>query len=112
VNTPSRREKLEDMLVDDPTDTFLRYALAMELDKEGQQEQSLRMFEQLMQESPPHVPSFLMAAQRFVKQGQIADARRVLRQGIEEARSQGENHAASEMSELLATLGQFPDGEG
>ena len=31
----SRREKIEAMLAEDPGDTFLRYSLAMELDKEG-----------------------------------------------------------------------------
>ena len=31
----SRREKIEAMLVDEPRDVFLRYSLAMELDKEG-----------------------------------------------------------------------------
>jgi len=32
----SRREKIEAMLADDPSDTFLRYSLAMELDKENE----------------------------------------------------------------------------
>ena len=32
----SRREKIEALLADDPNDSFLRYSLAMELDKEGQ----------------------------------------------------------------------------
>ena len=31
----TRREKIEAMLADDPRDVFLRYSLAMELDKEG-----------------------------------------------------------------------------
>jgi hypothetical protein len=31
----SRREKIEAMLAEEPQDVFLRYSLAMELDKEG-----------------------------------------------------------------------------
>ena len=31
----SRREKIEAMLADEPGDSFLRYSLAMELDKEA-----------------------------------------------------------------------------
>ncbi len=31
----TRREKIEAMLADEPRDVFLRYSLAMELDKEG-----------------------------------------------------------------------------
>ena len=37
ANDPvSRREKVEAMLREDPRDTFLRYRLAMELDKSGE----------------------------------------------------------------------------
>ena len=32
----NRREKIEAMLAEDPTDTFLRYSLAMELRSEGE----------------------------------------------------------------------------
>jgi hypothetical protein len=40
-----------------------------------------------------------------VKLDRIAEARGVLRTGIEIARQQGELHAAGEMGELLASLG-------
>ena len=36
MNAPTRREKIEVMLADDPSDVFLRYSLALELEKEGQ----------------------------------------------------------------------------
>jgi hypothetical protein len=38
----------------------------------------------------------------------VDDARRVLREGIEEARRQGNAHAAGEMADLLMTLGTEP----
>jgi hypothetical protein len=37
--------------------------------------------------------------------GRIDEARAALRQGIEQARAQGDLHAAGEMGELLASLG-------
>ena len=51
--TDSRREKIEALLADDPTDTFLRYSLAMELDKEGENERSLTALRELMADQPP-----------------------------------------------------------
>jgi thioredoxin-like negative regulator of GroEL len=105
MSDPSRREKMEAMLADDPQDQFLRYALALELEKDGEHERSLEFLKGLMGESPPHVPSFLMAAQALIQRSKVDDARSILRQGIEAARQQGEDHAASEMSELLTTLG-------
>jgi predicted Zn-dependent protease len=105
----SRREQIEAMLADEPTDTFLRYALALELEKEGESARSLDLLRGLMGETPPHVPSFVMAAQQLLKHGQAEEARSVLREGIEQAREQGELHAAAKMSELLVCLGNLPE---
>ena len=102
---PSRREKLEAMLVDDPADVFLRYSLSLELEKEGQNERSIAGLRELMGDSPPYVPAFFMAAQQLVKLSRAGEARAALRDGIEEARRQGNTHAAGEMAELLASLG-------
>ncbi len=106
MEAPSRREKIEAMLAEQPDDVFLRYSLAMELQKEDRHEESLQRFRELMDESPPYVPAFFMAAKLLIQLKQISDARSLLRDGIEQARSQGDGHAASEMAELLATLGQ------
>jgi len=102
---PTRREKIEAMLVDDPADTFLRYSLALELEKEGDHERSLQEFRGLMSDKPPYVPAFFMAAQELARLARVTEARTVLRDGIEIARAEGNSHAAGEMSEFLASLG-------
>lgn len=106
---PTRREKLEAMLQAEPEDEFLRYSLAVEYDQEGRWEESLALFEGLMRQHPPHVPSFLRCAQMLVRLDRIEDARRMLREGIEIARQQQQLHAAGEMGQLLASLGSFPE---
>ncbi|HEX7377626.1 MAG TPA: hypothetical protein VF278_10970 [Pirellulales bacterium] len=103
----SRRERIEAMLADDPRDTFLRYSLANELDKEGAHERSLELLRELAYEAPPYVPAFFMSAQQLARLSRIEDARAVLRDGIEQARQQGDAHAAGEMGEFLATLGSM-----
>jgi hypothetical protein len=100
----NRREKIEAMLADDPADTFLRYSLAMELDKEGSHDASLARFAELANNDPPYVPAFFMAGQQLVRLGRLHEAQVVLRDGIEAARAQGDSHAAGEMSEFLASL--------
>lgn len=100
-----RREKIEAMLVDEPRDTFLRYSLAMELEKEGSHDASLAKFHELTHDEPPYVPAFFMAAQQLAKLDRVNEARTYLRDGIEAARVQGNAHAAGEMSEFLASLG-------
>jgi len=101
----TRREKIEAMLADDPGDTFLRYSLAMELDKEGDHDASLSRFAELTRDQPPYVPAYFMAAQQLARLGRTEEARARLREGIEAARTQGDSHAAGEMSEFLASLG-------
>lgn len=101
----NRREKIEAMLEDEPQDIFLRYSLAMELDKEGENDDSLAKLTELIEESPPYVPAFFMAGQQLARLGRTDKARDVLRVGIEAAREQEDAHAAGEMSEFLASLG-------
>jgi len=106
VMSNTRRARIEALLADDPTDQFLRYSLAMELEKEGDNDQSLARLSQLQSDATAYVPAFFMAAQQLVKLSRISEAQDALRRGIEEARQQGNAHAAGEMSELLASLGR------
>ena len=106
--TSDRRRKIEAMLRDDPDDVFLRYSLALEMEAAGEWEAGLEILESLARHVPPYVPAFQMAAQHMVARNLVEDARRVLREGIEEARRQGKAHAAGEMADLLMSLGTEP----
>jgi len=108
--TNPRREKIEAMLAEDPRDPFLRYSLAMELDKDAEHDASLELFGGLMQDEPPYVAAFFMAGQQLVRLNRIEEARSVLRDGIDAARRQNNAHAAGEMSEFLASLGTLGPG--
>jgi hypothetical protein len=46
-----------------------------------------------------------MAGRHLAARGRFDEARRFLRDGIEEARRQGQEHAAGEMAGLLMELG-------
>jgi predicted Zn-dependent protease len=103
---PTRREKIEAMLKDEPQDQFLRYSLACEYDNEDRCEEGLDLFRGLIADQPPHVHAFFRGAQLLVKLDRVEEARATLRDGIEIARQQNELHAAGEMGELLASLGK------
>ena len=102
----SRAEKLEAMLQASPTDQMLRYMLAMELEKTGNHDRSLELFQGLMSDDVPYVPAFLMAGQQMAKIGRIEEAKATYRAGIEQADVQGNSHASGEMAGFLATLDQ------
>lgn len=103
----TRREKIESMLQVEPQDVFLRYALAMEMEKAGEYRAALELHLQLTVESPPHIASFFRAAQIHAGQDEFDPAREFLRDGIEAARMAGDLHSAAEMSDMLAQLGSF-----
>jgi thioredoxin-like negative regulator of GroEL len=105
--TTSRIDKIQAMLQDDPRDTFLRYTLAMEYRKLDENEKSLELLAELANhEEPRYVAAFFMAAQQLVELDRVEEARTFLRDGIDEARRQNNQHAAAEMSELLAEIGK------
>ena len=99
-----RRQKIEAMLADEPNDTFLRYSLALELEKEGEHDRSLSDLRDLMGKQPPYVPAFFMSARQLVHLGRSDDAKTCLRDGMQQAQQQGDSHAANEMSEMLTNL--------
>jgi tetratricopeptide (TPR) repeat protein len=97
-------EQIRAMLVDDPDDVFLNYALALELDKAGQHEESLELFRRLTGSEAPYVPACFMAAQMLNRLGRNEEATRFLEDGILIARKQGNAHAVAEMTEFLEML--------
>lgn len=101
---PNRRSQIEAMLIEEPHDIFLRYSLAMELEKEGEHDASLAKLTELMEEDTPYVPAFFMAGQQLARLDRLDDAKSVLRNGIDQAQQSGDSHAAAEMSEFLQNL--------
>ncbi|MEC9091589.1 MAG: hypothetical protein VX438_02700 [Planctomycetota bacterium] len=100
-----RIERIESMLLDSPNDVFLRYSLAMELRKDGESDRCQKLFQELIEDDPPHVPAFLMFAQYYAENDKPNEASEILRCGIQVATRQNESHAASEMEGLLAAIG-------
>ena len=100
----SRLEQLESMLAESPNDTFLRYAVAMELSSEEQHERSLAMHQTLMNDEPPYVPSFFMSGQQLADLERIDEAKSIVTEGISHAQTQGDTHAAAEMMQFLDSL--------
>lgn len=91
------------MLTTEPHDPFLHYALALEIAKVDAAEAVLRLAAMNAQ-FPSHVPAYFRHGQLLAETGQTAAAREVLVRGIATARSQGDDHAAAEMAELMESL--------
>ncbi len=100
----SRREQIQDMLGNEPTDPELRYMLAMEYISAGDDAGAVSCFEELIRVTPAYPPAYHMAGRALQRLNRIAEAKALLLQGIPIAQQQGDAHAAGEMMELMASL--------
>jgi hypothetical protein len=92
------------MLLEDPQDAFLHYGLAMEHVGEGNDEAAVYRLRQLFAVAPDYVPGFQQLAQALIRLRRPDEAQKVLRNGIEQAKKQGDSHAWEEMRGLLSSL--------
>jgi predicted Zn-dependent protease len=100
----TRRQKLEEFLTNNPNDAFSRYGVALECVKEGDSAAAEAHFRTLIETNPDYVPGYQMYAQTLVQIERGEDAKAILRQGIQAAIRQGNEHARSEMEGLLSEL--------
>jgi len=97
---------LEQSLAEDPTDSFLRYGVAVQCLREGDVEEGRDRLRALIADHPEdQVPAYQQLGQTYAETGETTAAAAVLRLGIEKARAAGLEHAAEEMEGLLSALG-------
>lgn len=94
-------EQLEQMLVSNPNDAFLKYALAMSYASAGQTAEAARRLGVFNQEHPDDVSGYFQRGKLLAKLGETDTAREVLSTGIQVARSKGDDHAVAEMTAFL-----------
>jgi cytochrome c-type biogenesis protein CcmH/NrfG len=100
----SRKQQLEEMLADDPNDAFVRYGLAMEHVSAGDDAQAVACFRELLSIDAAYVPAYMQAGQALARLGKTAEARDVWERGVVQARQQGNQHAADEMTGMIASV--------
>jgi len=99
-----RLEMLEKLIESGSRDPFHHYARALELRSLGRAQDALAALEQVIGAFPEYVPSYLIAAQLSVELGEGARARALCDQGLLAARRARNDHAQSELMELLSSL--------
>ena len=95
---------LQQILENNPKDSFARYGLAMEYAGKDNLEASLAEFATLLRDSPEYTPGYFMAAQTLVRAHRISEAKQHLALGIASAARTGNHHAQGEMQSMLDEL--------
>ncbi len=103
MNT-ERIGKLLEFLAQNPADSFIQHALALEYIKAGREPEARELFESLLARDPGYVGSYYHLAKLLERQGDEPGAIRVYEKGMEEAQKAGDQHAYGELRSALEEL--------
>jgi len=95
---------LREILALDPKNSFARYGIAMALAGQGDISAGLAEFDTLLANDPDYTAAYFMSAQTLATAGRIPEAIERLKAGISSAARAGNNHALSEMQQMLDEL--------
>jgi len=100
----NRIEKLKDFLKQEPQDSFVQHALALEYVKAGDDYQAQQLFEEILAREPGYIGSYYHLAKLFERRGDTESATKWYEKGMERAKSAGENHAYNELRSAYEEL--------
>lgn len=92
-----RINKLKAFLEESPGDSFLQHALALEYIKLGDDAEARRLFEKLLQADEDYVGSYYHLGKLLERSGDTEDAVKVYENGMEKAKTAGNQHAYNEL---------------
>jgi len=100
----SRIDQIRQFLQDSPNDSFLRYALAQELQKQGDVEAAKEAYLWLTDNQPSYVATYYHLGKLLITQGEKEAALSWFNLGIEHAKAAKELHALSELQSAKLEL--------
>ncbi|MEI6816170.1 MAG: tetratricopeptide repeat protein [Bacteroidota bacterium] len=102
--TNNRLEQLKTFLQEEPNDPFLQYSMALEYLKLDEDQEALKVFENLMKEQPDYLPTYYHLGKLYEKLLNTEEAIRTYEIGILLARKQNNSRTLRELNEALNNL--------
>jgi tetratricopeptide (TPR) repeat protein len=100
----SRIDQIRQFLQDSPNDSFLRYALAQELQKQGDVEAAKEAYLWLTDNQPSYVATYYHLGKLLISLGKKEEALAWFNLGIEQATASKELHSLSELQSAKLEL--------
>lgn len=99
-----RIAKIREFLKQQPDDSFLQHALALELIKLGEDAEAGTLFRAILEREPTYIGSYYHLGKLLERQADTDGAIAVYEKGMEVAKKAGDNHALSELRGALEDL--------
>ncbi len=99
-----RLKQLKTMLVDNPTDSFLLYAIAQEYIKTDNKPEALKFFADLLQTNPNYTGAYYHLGKLHEAMGDAPTAIETYKLGLEVTRQRGAHHDHNELKGALALI--------
>jgi Tfp pilus assembly protein PilF len=102
----ARMLQLQQMLLKEPDDTFLLYALALEHKKAGEATHAIERLDRVIALDPGYCYAYHQKGLVYQSSGNPSAARQAYRDGIEAAQKKGDAHARQEIEAALMEMEQ------
>ena len=99
-----RIEKLKAFLVQNPSDSFVHHALALEYVKLNKEAEAKAQFEELLARDESYVGSYYHLAKLLERLGEKEKAIAVYEKGMQVAKTKNDNHAYNELQAAYEDL--------
>ena len=100
----SRREMLEEFVAADPNDSFSRYALALELEKENLPAEAIASLQEVIARDEAYVAAYYHLGRLLAKAGREEEALAIYRRGLDAASRAGDQKTRGEIQEAIEML--------
>jgi len=100
----TRLEQLQQMLLQEPGDIFLQYAVAIEYFSAGEFEKALNDLKKILAENPDYLAGYYQTGKCYEELKQFEEAKVIYQKGVELATKQQKTKTLNELREALFLL--------
>ncbi|MCX6311367.1 MAG: tetratricopeptide repeat protein [Bacteroidetes bacterium] len=99
-----RLSQLEELLKEDPRDSFLQYGIALEYAKKGDVPEAIARIEKLLSEKPDYLGAYYQLGQYYEVEGNNEEAIDIYKKGIILAQKTGNTKTMNELREAMQQI--------
>jgi len=94
----TRLSQLQELLSENPNDSFVRFAIAKEYEKMGNEPQAFTYYQELLEKDPDYLGLYYHLGKWYERADDAGQAIQIYAKGMEVARKQGDQHALGELA--------------